>query len=48
MVVLLSKRKSSLLQMIQSLNSSNLDKQLLTLKSQEVQLWLPKFKLETT
>lgn len=34
--------------MIQFLNSSDRDKQVLTLKSQEVQLWLTKFKLETS
>ncbi len=48
MVVLLPKRESSLKQMLQSLNIKELDTQLRTLKNQKVELWLPKFKLETS
>jgi serpin B len=48
MVVLLPKRESSLKQMLQSLNIKELDTQLRALKNQKVELWLPKFKLETS
>jgi serpin B len=48
MVVLLPKRESSLKQMLQSLNVKELDTQLRALKNQKVELWLPKFKLETS
>jgi serpin B len=48
MVVLLPQRESSLKQMLQSLNAKELDTQLRTLKNQQVELWLPKFKLETS
>ncbi len=48
MVVLLPKRESSLKQMLKSLNIKELDTQLRTLKNQKVELWLPKFKLETS
>jgi serpin B len=48
MVVLLPKRESSLKQLLQSLNTGELDSQLRSLRSQQVELWLPKFKLETS
>jgi serpin B len=48
MVVLLPKRESSLKQMLQSLNIKELDTQLRALKNQKVEVWLPKFKLETS
>lgn len=48
MVVLLPKRESSLKLMLQSLNMKDLDTQLRALKNQKVELWLPKFKLETS
>lgn len=48
MVVLLPQRESSLKQMLQSLNMKELDTQLRALKNQKVELWLPKFKLETS
>lgn len=48
MVVLLPKRESSLKQMLQSLNIKELDTQLRAFKNQKVELWLPKFKLETS
>lgn len=48
MVVLLPKIESSLRQMLQSLNMKELDTQLRALKNQQVELWLPKFKLETS
>jgi serpin B len=48
MVVLLPKRESSLKQMLQSLNIKELDTQLRSLKNQKVEVWLPKFKLETS
>jgi serpin B len=48
MVVLLPKRESSLKQMLQSLNVKEFDTQLRALKNQQVELWLPKFKLETS
>jgi serpin B len=48
MVVLLPKRETSLKQMLQSLNIKELDSQLRALKNQQVELWLPKFKLETS
>jgi serpin B len=46
--VLLPKRENSLKQLLQSLNTKELDSQLRTLRSQQVELWLPKFKLETS
>lgn len=48
MVVLLPKQERSLGQMLKSLNAKELDKNLSALKLQEVELWLPKFKLETS
>lgn len=48
MVVLLPKQKSSLEQLVKSLSAKELDKNLRALKLQEVKLWLPKFKLETS
>jgi serpin B len=48
MVVLLPKQNSSLEQLVKSLNAKELDKNLRALKLQEVKLWLPKFKLETS
>jgi serpin B len=48
MVVLLPQRGSSLGQMLQSLNIKEIDTQLHALKNQKVELWLPKFKLETS
>lgn len=48
MVVLLPKRESSLKQLLQSLKTKELDTHLRALRSQQVELWLPKFKLETS
>jgi serpin B len=48
MVVLLPNQKSSLKQLVKSLNAKELNKNLSALKLQEVKLWLPKFKLETS
>jgi serpin B len=48
MVVLLPQRESSLKQMLLTLNMKELDTQLRALKNQKVELWLPKFKLETS
>ncbi|MFM2285130.1 MAG: hypothetical protein RLZZ543_627 [Bacteroidota bacterium] len=48
MVVLLPKKEGSIKQMLQSLNAKELDANLRALQSQQVELWLPKFKLETS
>ena len=48
MVVLLPKQNSSLKQLVKSLNAKELDKNLRALVPQEVKLWLPRFKLETS
>ncbi len=48
MLVLLPKKGSSINQMLKALDAQELDKNVRALQSQEVQLWLPKFKLETS